>query len=461
MHQMKKNKKNKKKNPQGSVLVFSLMIMMIMLTVSLGIAAVSLIDQKATLSTSKSQVAFQSADSGFEEVLKKIKKDGYSTVEKLTNIGLGGMTCDDSSGVAVVSGVEGDSAFELIFRNHSGVEIDSCLSMETISTVKSIGTYSGTSRAIESEVDQLRGISISMGSGRTCIVALNGNMYCQGADETEQSTGIVYPVASFGYTGGNAIGGASTSYHSCAVTFPGDVVCAGIPSEGPTSVDIGRIMSYAGTDARGAATAVTVGHYHTCALTDLGNVVCEGASCNLYDCDHGQAADYDGSAAKAIAVDAAAFHTCIVLENGSVLCNGGGDGFDYGQVINYLGGDAIDVSVSNYSTCILKNTGDVECFGGGGGNDYGQIITYDAVAESLRAMQISTGEWQTCILKEDKNVKCWGNPPLGNDYGQVIDYNGGDATFVWTEKYHTCIIKGEGDVECWGNNNSGQSEPWP
>ena len=95
-------------------------------------------------------MAFQIADSGTEIVLKKILKDEYGNVADLADLAKGNMTCDDSSGKAILS--ESGKSYNIIAKKSDGSEITSCSSIDKIDKIKSIGTYSNTSRAVEVKV---------------------------------------------------------------------------------------------------------------------------------------------------------------------------------------------------------------------------------------------------------------------------------------------------------------------
>ena len=127
---------------KGSILAFSLIIMFVLMIIAAGVATVSVKERKMSSDTGKSTVAFQAADSGAEMALKKIK-DGW-TVKDFTDEG---MACDGG----VVSGnlSNGNGEYELTFKDSSDALITDCESEDTIASIKSVGKYGETHRAIE------------------------------------------------------------------------------------------------------------------------------------------------------------------------------------------------------------------------------------------------------------------------------------------------------------------------
>lgn len=71
------------RSAKGSVLVFSLLILSILLVTSLTIFSSAILDQKASLSTGSSTRSFQVADSGVEEVLFQIYRAHHPTLNDL------------------------------------------------------------------------------------------------------------------------------------------------------------------------------------------------------------------------------------------------------------------------------------------------------------------------------------------------------------------------------------------
>jgi hypothetical protein len=138
----------KLKTKYGSALVFSLMVLFIGVVAALGIASTTIISQKMSGTTGKSVSSFQVADSGAEIILQKIYKNEAYTLKEL--VALGGISCSNG----IISGNIGnsDKTYRITFKDESDNLIASCNSTETIASLKSIGTYASTSRAVEMAV---------------------------------------------------------------------------------------------------------------------------------------------------------------------------------------------------------------------------------------------------------------------------------------------------------------------
>ncbi|MDH4330599.1 MAG: pilus assembly PilX N-terminal domain-containing protein [Candidatus Moranbacteria bacterium] len=143
--------KNKNKfTKKGSVLVFTLFIMFIALIITMGIAVSSVIETKSVLSTKNSSAAFQVADSGIEAVSAKLKElyvdplvGASSTIDDVCDNT--GLLSDCVSGRCVGDGME----FELYFYDINRDELGCSDLIDDIDIVKSAGTYQGTIRAVE------------------------------------------------------------------------------------------------------------------------------------------------------------------------------------------------------------------------------------------------------------------------------------------------------------------------
>jgi hypothetical protein len=243
--------------------------------------------------------------------------------------------------------------------------------------------------------------------------------------------------------------GEEKSIKKSLIKTKGLVVCA-IVVLGFTFYLSGSAIAAFSSESGDTCAGLSAGNYHTCILNSDYNVHCYGGGGSI---DYGQAIDYSGGDADG--VSAGGLHTCILTSiSGSadknVHCYGNND---YGQAEDYLVGDAVGVSAGVAHTCILTSDKNVHCYGN---NDYGQAIDYlggDAVG-------VSAGGWHTCILTSilgsPGNVHCYGN----NDYGQAIDYLGGDAVGVSAGGWHTCILKSDQNVHCYGDNEYGQAEDY-
>ena len=133
--------------PKGSVLVFSLIILSIMLVTSLTLLSSAVLDQKASLSTANSTRSFQVADSGAEQVLYQIYQQGIVDIDEIAS----NLSLSCSGGI-----IENASAgWTVRFYDEDGNALSDCnTSRDQIAAIKSEGSAQGTVRAVEVAVAQ-------------------------------------------------------------------------------------------------------------------------------------------------------------------------------------------------------------------------------------------------------------------------------------------------------------------
>ena len=151
-----------KKNEKGSVLVYSLILMMISLIIGIGIMATTTTGRRSTLASTKSVYSFQRANDGIEYAFFMIKDRREDFVAMSQD--LNGKTIDDifqplctgGSGVAEVTEYYADGQRTITFFESPSavIPISSCSEpIKNVEKIKSIGTYRDTSRAIEAVID--------------------------------------------------------------------------------------------------------------------------------------------------------------------------------------------------------------------------------------------------------------------------------------------------------------------
>jgi hypothetical protein len=135
---------------KASVLVYSLLILSIMLVIAISISSVSTKNMQGTMTSNKSAQAFQTADSGMEVMMKKIKDvDDRMTV---TIGSLGG--CNEGkiilSSEDIGKGTSEISFFSVDEDAGTSTRIESCSSfLSEVDEIKSIGSYGDTVRAVK------------------------------------------------------------------------------------------------------------------------------------------------------------------------------------------------------------------------------------------------------------------------------------------------------------------------
>ncbi len=286
------------------------------------------------------------------------------------------------------------------------------------------------------------------------------------------------------------------TFHTCALTTEGAVLCWGANGNGQLGDGSSVRRRTSPVRVAGLAegvVAVSAGELHTCALTDSGGVKCWGENGNgqLGDgttTDRIAPVDVAGLGEGAVAISTGTIHTCALTASGGVKCWGRmllgplsvqeralGTGMardirtaDY---VDGLTSGVIAVSSGTLHTCALTTSGGVKCWGynregqlgDGTKTDSGTPVDVAGLGEGV--VSISAGWKHTCAVTSDADVKCWG----WNNGGQigdgtvidrttlaVVDGLTESATAVSTGRMHTCALTASGAVKCWGFNGVGQ-----
>lgn len=155
---------------QGSVLVFALIILSIMLMSGLAIVATTITAMKGSASSDKSVQAFQLAESGMEIALKDFKDVSDGSLPADYTIGDIGKSSDSACGGDECSATCSDSTLkiklfkpepenpniEMTFTDSDGMKLacdapilESAVPLVfRVKEIKSVGTFQGVSRAI-------------------------------------------------------------------------------------------------------------------------------------------------------------------------------------------------------------------------------------------------------------------------------------------------------------------------
>jgi alpha-tubulin suppressor-like RCC1 family protein len=337
--------------------------------------------------------------------------------------------------------------------------------------------------------------AIATGFVHTCALTTVGSVMCWGLNSDGQlgdgtvTTRLTPTAVSALGSGVTAI--ATGDYHTCALTTGGGVVCWGDNSYGQlgdeTTTD--RWTPTPVTGLGSGLLAVAAGSYHTCALTTSGGVVCWGYNYSGQLGD-GTATDrwtptaVDGLGSGATAIAIGFSHSCAVTLGGGVKCWGNnsdgqlGDGTTTNRwtpaAVTGLGSGVAAIAPGGGHTCALTTSGGVKCWGW---NRSGQLgdgtrtsrLTPTAVIEMGRgvaAIAASTQE-HSCALTTAGRIMCWGQ----DSYGQLGDGTArrdsrstpmlvsrlvSGVTTIAAGSAHTCALTTGGGVRCWGGNSAGQ-----
>ena len=280
--------------------------------------------------------------------------------------------------------------------------------------------------------------------------------------------------------------------HTCALTtaggIGGGVVCWGDNSNGQlgdgTTTD--RVVPTPVSGLGFGAAAVKAGSYHTCALTTGGGVVCWGYN------NYGQIGDgtttqrptptpVSGLNAGVLALSAGGYHSCVLTAGGGVTCWGRNDSGQIGDgtsatrrpptpVTGLASGVAV-LAAGGWHSCALTTSGGVVCWGDnengqlGDGTTTTRLTPTPVIGLQSGVAAVAAGTYSTCALTAGGGVVCWGD----NSFGQlgdgtvtrrstptaVIGLASGVAVLAAGD-YHTCALTTTGGVVCWGHNDSGQ-----
>jgi len=129
---------------KGSILVYSLIILTVMLTMTVSMTSVSIMDKKSASSTQFSTQAYATADSGVQLAIRKLNA-AIGNDKEIGDVFAGctsGKVPNNNDG-----GPEG-ALYELSFLDDSDNKLTCTDKVSEVSSIKSVGTYKGTVRAV-------------------------------------------------------------------------------------------------------------------------------------------------------------------------------------------------------------------------------------------------------------------------------------------------------------------------
>lgn len=283
---------------------------------------------------------------------------------------------------------------------------------------------------------------------------------------------------------------AAGTYHTCALTTAGGVLCWGGNEEGQLG-DGTRVERHTPAPVSGLSggiTAIAAGESHTCGISVAGALWCWG------DNRSGQLGDGTtvirdrpiavvGLSERVTAVSAGFSHTCALTETGAVWCWGNnyegqlGTGSSADQSLTPapvagLGSGVSAIGGGYAHSCAVQADGAVVCWGRnvegqlGDGTRTTRRSPVPVVGMGAAVVRLSvSGDGHTCAVTTAGALKCWGENGVGQlgdgtftrrlTPVDVIGLTGG-VVAVGGGQAHTCArLSGDG-IKCWGANGQGQ-----
>jgi serine/threonine protein kinase/alpha-tubulin suppressor-like RCC1 family protein len=329
-------------------------------------------------------------------------------------------------------------------------------------------------------------MSIVTGGLHTCLVAVDGRVFCWGGnDEGQLGTGGSARLATPAAVGPELrfVAVAPGLSHSCAIARGGSLWCWGENDHGQLG---DRTQTAHGSPVRSAAghafRAIAAGAAHTCGLELDGVAWCWGSDV------HGQLGDggsLDRPSPVAVAgpqrfisIDVGWSFTCGLTDSGRAMCWGDnsagqlGDGTttDRRQPVAVQGNIEFQaITAGSAHTCGVTAGGEAYCWGRNASGELGDGSTSPRstpvrVRSDEHFVTIAAGAVHTCAVTNDGEAWCWGRNTYGqlgnggtSDTGQPVKVAGGHTfTSVRAFGSHTCGATVSGEAFCWGYNSDGQ-----
>ncbi len=278
------------------------------------------------------------------------------------------------------------------------------------------------------------------------------------------------------------------TYHACAVTTAGGLLCWGRNAErqlGDGSTALQRLSPVYVQGLTSGVAQVAPGRDHTCALTTAGGVKCWGS--NEFDqlgtgtSDAATPLDVPGLESGVVALAAGSYHSCALTAGGAVLCWGlnqygaVGDGTTTDRArptpVSGLSSGVAAISAGHRHTCARTGSGGVRCWGYnadgqlGDGSTTNRLAPVDVVGLSNGALSVVAGGNHSCAIAAAGAVRCWGsnlNGAVGDGTttNRLVPVNvqglGSGAAAISAGYSHSCARMSGGGVKCWGSGESGQ-----
>lgn len=440
------------KPQKGSVLVFSLIVLSIVLSTALSITAVNVSNRKSAASTAQSVQSFQTADTATEKVMKAIYNGNYASLYLLYHDGLGSMACgentpsDGDPAPLILSDIvsQGVGLATVTFFDTNGARLVDCTATnwrDTLARVKVEGSGSSGGGAVR---------VIEVGIAPLSSMAWGANSSGQLGDGT--TTDKHTPVSTVGGSKWESVSAAKfgTGAHVLAVRADGTLWAWGNGANGR----LGR-----GSNAD-ASSPIQVGTDNTWESVSAGESHSLGIKTDHSMWAWGNGADHrlgtGNSNSQDVPVRIGVGNNCnpspCPTEWKVVSA-----GKDFSLAIGTNGTDDTLWSWGNNANGRLGN--------GENGHEPGQVTCLSACATGWKA--VSAGASHVLAIRSngsDDNLYTWGQ----DDYGQLG--NGATTGTIGTPSKigsdtwasvaagnnHSLGIKSDNTLWAWGRDNNGQ-----
>lgn len=354
------------------------------------------------------------------------------------------------------------------------------------------------------------------GDGHTCGLAIDGEGYCWGRNNSGQlgsGTTISSSLPVSVLRGSRPVGVTFTRinagrYHACGIGSNGQGYCWGYNASGQVGngstnpAYVPALVSQGARPSGGTFTDISAGGYYSCGVGNNGQAYCWGANGNMQLGDGTTTQRTTPvlviqgarpSNVTYVSVDTGHQHTCGVGSNGNGYCWGegahgrlgnGGTTTSGSPVLVSKGARPTGVTFTKISgggehTCGIGSNGQAYCWGR---NNYGQLGNGNTGTDSSTPVLVSQGARgsgvtftsidarynYTCAVGSDGNGYCWGlnadyqfgNGGTGNSNVPALVSQGArpaGVTFnnIGAGGNQTCAVGSDGNGYCWGNNTDG------
>lgn len=134
-----------RKKLKASAIVITFFVMMMILTIALSLAAVTIKDMKGSIGSAKSGIAYQAADEGIEDVMNDILKNGKNKISELNNCKSDGLIRNAANTYIVELLDESDEKINCQTQSNDNIA--------TIIKIKSIGISENNAQKSERAVE--------------------------------------------------------------------------------------------------------------------------------------------------------------------------------------------------------------------------------------------------------------------------------------------------------------------